>query len=681
MAGLKVPCPKCQSVLKLKDRSLLGKTGKCPKCGHRFVLTEPQPKPEQPKPIQIELVEDQPASEPAPQQPAAGKNPTWLPDASPTPQPTQEEVNPLGSLFSEQPPAAAGSDNPLGFLQEESPPALTTPVLDFGNDAPADSSPVIAATSAPDSEPVTTSSRRKKRRRRSSGGWITMVVMLLVVGGGAYFIYQQMQPGQSGLVQVVTTPETPATPTTPTANVPPTRANVPPPVAQEKKSSGRPIQLLHLPAGVRIAINLRPAKLWSQQPRLAEFRASLGPLGTWLETQLKEFTKQPPEEIEEVLVGIILGPRGTPPEYAAVIHLKEAKPKADLLTTYSGTPYEEFNTNIQVIDGRAYQIIDDKTISFCPEKYVDDMLTFAKSPAITANQIEEILTATDRDKLFTVAFDPMDLDQHLETLFPQTAQMAIEKAIRWLGDDAAAATWSLNVGEDFQTDLAILGQTTSKPTMLKTKYQDRLNAVPELLLTSIQKMEPQRSGYRKIIGRFPAMLKVLSMTTGFGVDGQFVKLATLLPAKAGPNLALGTLLAWDESTRTDFNAVAVRVPVVEEKPKTFAEKLATKMDVDFRRTPLQEAIAYIAEESKIYTEIDGDALKLAGFTKNMPQTHKAEDLNTIEALYTIIQKYEAESDPLVVIVSEKDQRIIIMTASVAKKQGLEPYDFSKLKKP
>lgn len=67
------------------------------------------------------------------------------------------------------------------------------------------------------------------------------------------------------------------------------------------------------------------------------------------------------------------------------------------------------------------------------------------------------------------------------------------------------------------------------------------------------------------------------------------------------------------------------------------------MDIDFRRTPLQEAFAYIADEAKIPIEIDGDALKLAGFTKNMPQTLKIENATTLQAIYGIVKNYEAES--------------------------------------
>ena len=41
MAGLQIPCPQCGKTLKLPDRSLLGRKGKCPKCRHAFVMVEP----------------------------------------------------------------------------------------------------------------------------------------------------------------------------------------------------------------------------------------------------------------------------------------------------------------------------------------------------------------------------------------------------------------------------------------------------------------------------------------------------------------------------------------------------------------------------------------------------------------------------------------------------------------
>src|SRR5579871_1745392 len=51
METIQIPCPKCGSELKLRDRNLLGRKGKCPKCAHTFVLEEPAE-------VQLELAEN-----------------------------------------------------------------------------------------------------------------------------------------------------------------------------------------------------------------------------------------------------------------------------------------------------------------------------------------------------------------------------------------------------------------------------------------------------------------------------------------------------------------------------------------------------------------------------------------------------------------------------------------------
>src|SRR5205809_2136932 len=73
MAALQIPCPKCGKTLKLPDRSLLGRKGKCAKCGHTFILEEPDE-------VQLEL------AEPVAKQPPAGTSARWIPDQN-TPAP------------------------------------------------------------------------------------------------------------------------------------------------------------------------------------------------------------------------------------------------------------------------------------------------------------------------------------------------------------------------------------------------------------------------------------------------------------------------------------------------------------------------------------------------------------------------------------------------------------------
>ena len=680
MAGLTIECPKCQAPLKLKDRSLLGKTGKCPRCAHKFVLQEETE-------IPLELVEVR--------EPVEGKNATWIPDspasvtppvpspaAPPTPPanalPWQTEsapaASPLDALFaaSAPPPAAstasAPAADPLSFLQSptESGPSATS---------------VTAAVSAAASSPVV--ARRKRKRRQSGGGLIAAAAVLLVLGVGGFLYYRSTLPDAGPLMVIQQDASSPAavpegtSPATPAA-APKAPVPVYNPAVVNSPTAGKPIQLYHLPAGVRVAINLRPAQLWNRtDPQAQEFRAALGPFGSWLETRVNELTHQPPEAIEELLIGLILGPRGSEPELALVVHLTEPRSRADLLSTYQGQPLSEFSNELRSDGEWAYKIINDRTIAICPATYAEDLKTFEKSQAMTADHLHEILKTTDRDRLVSVVFDPTDLEHHLDSLFPPAAEQAIEQALRWLGDDVWSAVWSLHLKDEFFTELVVRGKNEVGTNSLNQRYQQRLDALPELLLASVMKMNPQRSGYRQLIGRFPAMVKVLSLTTTTGVDGRFVRMNTLLPPKAAPNLALGTLLTWDESTRTDFNAkpIAATPQKKDTGSLSFKERLQVKMDIEFNRTPLQEAFDYISGESKIPIEIDGDALKLAGFTKNMPQNFAKPQATTLEAIYGIIQRYEKEPIPLAIHLDEKAGQILVLTTKVAEDRNLPIFNF------
>lgn len=659
MAAISIPCPKCQSKLKLKDRSLLGKVGLCPKCQHKFVLSQ------DPTDIDMEVVD--PADEPM-----EGLHPKWIPDKPPEKVPAEEKK--VEPVVPQQPaieetvetpsasPSDSQTDNPLAFLQQENSPPVESPFSEATSDA---------------QQPV----YRKKRRGSNTKTLTIIFLVLFLAAGGIGYLYLQKPKGnaksEKKSARIVVSQKKNAAESKTVK-----KSGKYNPVLAKNPTSGKPIQLFNMPAGVRIVINVHPKKLWSSERQYAEFCASLGPLGSWIEAQLRDLSRgQSLSDIEEMLIGIILGPRGTEPEIATVIHFAKEQKRSELLSIYDGEPHSEFSTDLKISRGRAYRIIDNKTVAICPEEYVDDLLAFEKTPALTGDNLQEILKSTDRERLLTVVFDPTDIEQHLEFLLPADAKMVAEKTLHWLGEDVWAAAWSIHIEDDFYTELTVRGQNTVGPTSLSRRYRERLDTLPEMLLSSIQKMEPQRSGYRQIIGRFPAMIKVLAMSTAVAVDGRFVRIGTLLPLKAGPNLALGTLLSWDESTRTNFSTtVATNVPKTS-KPDIASlpikERLELKIDVDFRRTPLQEAFAYIAQESKIEIEVDGDSLKLAGFTKNMPQTFKLEQKSVREALYGIIKVYEDEDPPMVIHVSEKENKIIVQTKSSAQSRKQEVYQFRK----
>src|SRR5262249_46458160 len=157
-------------------------------------------------------------------------------------------------------------------------------------------------------------------------------------------------------------------------------------------------------------------------------------------------------------------------------------------------------------------------------------------------------------------------------------------------DEAEAVAWSFHLTDQkFYTQLLARNSAVTKAHQLAKSFKSRLAMTPRRILETIEMMNPQQVGPRKVIGRVPAMSKVVQLGTPIETGNRLVSVSFEGPERAGPNLGLGTLLAWDESTRTNFTgspgggtAVANNA---EKKP--LKELLRTKIDVDFRRNPLQ----------------------------------------------------------------------------------------------
>jgi hypothetical protein len=170
------------------------------------------------------------------------------------------------------------------------------------------------------------------------------------------------------------------------------------------------------------------------------------------------------------------------------------------------------------------------------------------------------------------------------------------------------------------------------------------------------------------------MVQAYALGTLSGIGDRSVRLTTILPERAAPNLALGALLTWDESTRTDFSKAAPAPTLASEKlPERLADRLKKPIEIDFRRTPLQEAIGYIGGETSVPFEIDGNALKLAAMTQNMPQTFAMGVVPAEQALRRILKTYEKEG--LCVVLDESARTAHLTTKAAAKEKGLAPHEF------
>jgi hypothetical protein len=600
MSSINIPCPACGSVLKVRNPSLLGRRGKCPKCSHSFVL-------EAPEEVALELADV----------PATGVEPRWVPD-----------------------PSAA------------TPPVFPTVATSPG--------PVVAV------ETTGTERLRALRQKNAKRRWINLAIALIVIaagGGAGYYVWTHSPPSSpkgspvANIADHDSSPTDGATSSTDLAASP---------------TQGEPILLEMVPAGPRVILHLRPAELWQPESLGEEFRFCLGPVGQFLEAQIKTLCLRPPQDIEEVLFAWIPGQRGTPPDVTTVVRLKAEAKKSELLDALGGERIDTYGRPVYVNNNRAALIVDLKTYAIGPASMAEEMVSAVGGQNPLPAGVEDLIRKADRTRHITLLFEPTAVLLDKEFLAPANAQTLLTECMDWFGDDAETVLWSMHLDpKEFFSEVLVRSSTGIRPAALEERMREKLDHLAEELLAAIKFMQPAEVGKRQLIGRVPAMAKVYAMATSSDHDGRHVRFVTPLPDRAAPNLALGTLLAWDESTRTDFNRILTpTAPSTGTKlPTSVAERLKQKLDVDFRRTPLQEAFAYIADEIKVTIDIDGDALKLSGYTQNMPQTFKLDETSGAQAIKEILKNY----DKMCVVVDETRGALTVSTYPVAEQKGLTPF--------
>ena len=271
-------------------------------------------------------------------------------------------------------------------------------------------------------------------------------------------------------------------------------------------------------------------------------------------------------------------------------------------------------------DRYSYMLIDNKTFAVAPVTLSSELADSKSYPRQPSIELELLHQESDRQRWMTVLFDTVNIDTHREYIFGDDLQAFADQFVLWFGQDVRTVSWSFHLANDeFFMETLLHPDNESSTLKAERHIKKQMSRLPQQLMDMTSFMKPASMGYRKLIGRFPAMMHATMLGTSTHIGPSYVRLVTLLPGKAAANLAAASLTTWNQTLVTDFSGPA---PVVAKGtsslPESVAERLKMPVIVDFRRMPLQEAFAYVAEEIKTPIAINGDALKLAGMTQNMP---------------------------------------------------------------
>lgn len=691
MSEIVIRCPKCSKGLKLKDRSRIGKKAKCPKCESVFVMQQDQvasatqaktaaqakksgqatkkkrkaavtaAQTETPSPAvadddEVEFQLAQPtqpaaASQQAPVQVAAGK---WVPDdAPPTPQ--------------QQPAMQPGGVQAPGVFD---PTAPAPPQQQGVGVAPVESGVARMA---------------DIRRRNKKRTIISCIVGLITAGAffGAYSWADQRKK-DNAKAKAEAKDKRPKQDKELVAKKDALKANSNL-AAASSPTSGEKINFACLPLGARAIISIRPAELLEEGSKRLEFWYCLGPTGEWItggEDENGEFVPgkletlchRKPADIEHALIAVIPGEVGEPAQYAAVITLKEPAKKSELLRQYGGDRTDDYGYPVYINDEQAFLIKDLKTIAIAPAALAEEMATSIDIPNSQSDGMEALVQHTDANRHCTVMFNPRSMLRFEDVLFAEDVRPLIRHVMGFFNDDEIeTVSWAVHLGDQkFHSEIFMRNRNEIREHQLQSEISKKLAGLPDRVWHElVERMNPTQLGPRRVISRFPAMVKLFSHSTIGGIGTRYAQIVTEMPERAAPNLALATLLAWDESTRTDFTKSINTSPTTSgpKLPALVADRLKMKFEFEFNRMPLQDAMRLIAEECKINQSINGDALKDKGYTKNMPQSFKMNDSG-----FAVLKKIIAQYADMCIVLNESDKSILLTTRKFAAQDGLQVYE-------
>lgn len=679
MSEIVIRCPVCSKGLKLKDLSRIGKKAKCPQCETIFVMQMDQ----------VQQPEDSPRAESKSKKKKQSK--TSVAQSTSTVNSAaendhEEEVEfQLAQPAQKVPLEGAGGrwvpdDAPLG-VSAQSPAQQVTAV--FAPTAPHGAGVVNRAAAAPAGQgigvvPVSSGvARLGEIRRRNKRRNIIGIIVAVITASAFYGAYSwaEQRKEKDRLAKAAAEDKTPKRDEELAVEKDALRANSNLADAN-RPTKGAKINLAGLPMGISVVISIRPAELLEEGTKRQEFWYCLGPFGEWLAGgndengqwvpgKLEQLCHRKPADIEHALIGIIPGEVGEPAQFAAVVTLKAAAPKSELLIQYGGDRNDQFGYPVYINDEQAFLIKDLKTIAICPAGLAKEMADAVEHANSQSDEIESLLQETDIERHCTLIFNPRTLLRHEEVLFAPNVLPLVHNLVAFFNDDEVeTVSWAVHIGDtNFHSEILMRNRTAIREHQLESEMRRKLDELPDRVWHElVEKMNPTQLGHRRVISRFPAMMKLFSRSTIGGMGSRYAQLVTVLPERAAPNMALGSLLAWDESTRTDFTKAVIQQPTTsgQNLPALVVDRLKLTIEVEFKRMPLQEAIAFIAGECRIAQSIDGDALKDKGYTKNMPQTF-AQSGSGFEALKKIMSQY----DDMCIVLDEKTKSILLTTRKFA----------------
>jgi hypothetical protein len=333
-------------------------------------------------------------------------------------------------------------------------------------------------------------------------------------------------------------------------------------------------------------------------------------------------------------------------------------------------------------DGTELQV----RISAPPELIPELIDSKGQAPPLVRD-IESLAAHADADRAVTAIVSPKFLQAGGNKLLADAAAPLRDALEKLVGTEATAVSLSAHWDDNFFLELRAVPALNVPPRRLAAVLRERIGAAPdeveEFVLSS-----PWHSHGRKVIAKFPVMLRALVRYSRSGEDNRQALVRCYLPPTAGHNLVMASELLLTQP-RDQAAQLADSVD-----PVTLEQRLAKKTSLVFSKDSLERALEMLAEDTELDIAIQGADLQLDGITKNQTLALELRDRPASEIMLEILRRANPDraatgpDDPRqkLVYAIETGQdgasgRIIVTTRTAAERRGLRLPDVFLLNQP
>lgn len=440
-------------------------------------------------------------------------------------------------------------------------------------------------------------------------------------------------------------------------------------------TAGEAISLEYIPAGTPLLLHLRPAELLAH-PEGVKVLAGLGPWGETAATTLEEKLGCKLQQVDSLLLGV-LTLSSNELAFAARVQLAEPTNFAALQQRHSGGRVENIAGQETWRVGELTYFIPKapNLLVMCPTEFAGDAISAGEVAPSLVRDLQRLLPHTDSDRMATLMLSPRFLDAGGSRLLIDAGER-LRDGLDWLMDrEATAIVISLHWDENFFAELRTTPQLQAQPRRYSQQLAERIRKAATLV--EDQMIAGNWPPYaRKVLARFPAMLRKFSGYTRAAVEDRHVVLRTYLPLVAGHNLLTASELLLTQSPLGSVQ-VSATTPL-QAKEETVEQRLAKVTSLSFPKDTLEQALNLLAEDIGVPITILGRDLQLEGITKNQSFGIDLRDKPAEEILLEILLLANPDrtatgpadtKQKLVYVARENRPGIEVTTRTAAEKRG------------